>query len=236
MAAYLVGAVPFGLVLGKILRGTDIREHGSRNLGATNAMRVLGAPIGGLVFALDFAKGWGPVQLAPRLGTWTASPGALDEPSLGWCSFAAGIAAVLGHVFPVYLGFRGGKGVATGAGVLAALAPLPTAISIGVFAVVVGASRWVSLGSIAASISLPATLVIIERESLSGRALPALVAALAIAAVVLMKHRANLARILAGTEARLGEKGGALATGSNETTKYGDSAGSPGTPRKHVGP
>jgi glycerol-3-phosphate acyltransferase PlsY len=190
LGAYLVGGIPFGLLLGRALRGVDIRQLGSRNLGATNAFRVLGPRIGVAVFALDALKGLLPVLAARRL-----APGGDAETA----ALAAGVAAILGHVFPVYLGFRGGKGVATSAGVLAALAPLATAVAFGVWVATVAATRYVSLGSILAAITLPAT--ILARE---GRAAPRGVtgAALAAAVLVIVRHRANLGRLLAGTEPR----------------------------------
>jgi glycerol-3-phosphate acyltransferase PlsY len=206
LPAYLAGAVPFGLILGKALRGIDIRARGSHNLGATNALRVLGAPIGLTVLALDLAKGLLPTLLAPRIaGAW-AAPAALDERALAWASLAAALAAVLGHVCPVYLGFRGGKGVATGAGALIALAPLPAATAVLAFSLTVAATRWVSLGSIVAALVLPAALAALERDALTGRALPLLAASLAISALVLARHRGNIGRILDGNEPRLGER------------------------------
>ncbi len=189
--AYLLGAIPFGLVLGKAFRGVDIREHGSRNLGATNALRVLGPRLGALTVALDFGKGLAPVLLAPA----------------GAPALAAGIAAIVGHVFPIYLRFRGGKGVATAAGVFAGLAPLPAAAAIATFAATVALTRYVSLGSILAALALPpAVAVLAPGASLADRA-PLLAAALAVSAVVLVRHRGNVSRLRAGTEPRLGAAG-----------------------------
>ena len=194
--AYLVGAVPFGLILGRALRGVDLREHGSGNLGATNALRVLGVPLGLTVLALDFAKGCLPTLAAEF------HPATANGP--GWSALAAGLAAVLGHVFPIYLGFRGGKGVATGAGVLAALAPLATAIAAVVFALTVAATRYVSLGSILAALALPITLAVTSGPAALDERLPALLAASSIAVLVLARHRENVTRLLRGTENKLG--------------------------------
>jgi glycerol-3-phosphate acyltransferase PlsY len=210
LASYLVGAIPFGLLLGRALKGVDIREHGSRNLGATNAFRVLGAPIGAAVFALDFAKG-----LIPTLAAEKCAPAVEWAP---WAAFLAALAAVLGHVFPVYLRFKGGKGVATGAGVLAALAPLPTAIAFAVFTVTVAATRYVSLGSLLAALALPAALLATAGAAAWRDRLPALLASSAIAVVVVVRHRDNLKRLLAGTESRLG---GARSPAPDPQTKVG---------------
>jgi glycerol-3-phosphate acyltransferase PlsY len=203
LGSYLVGAVPFGLVLGRALRGVDIREHGSRNLGATNALRVLGAPIGAAVFALDFAKGLLPSIAAQKY--------AASAESAAWAGLVAAIAAVLGHVFPVYLRFRGGKGVATGAGVLAALAPVPTALAFGVFAITVAATRFVSLGSILAALALPLACFATSGRAALGERLPATIAAVAVAVLVVLRHRENLARLAAGTEPRVGARARAQA-------------------------
>lgn len=186
LGAYLVGAVPFGLVLGRALGGVDIRQHGSRNLGATNAFRVLGPRIGLAVLALDALKGALPVLLAPP-------PVAV----------VAGVAAIVGHVFPVYLGFRGGKGVATSAGVLAALAPVPTAVAFGVWAAVVAATRYVSLGSVLAAVALPVAVAV------HGGPAGLTAAASGAAALVIVRHRANLGRLLRGTEPRFGARAAA---------------------------
>ena len=197
--AYLAGSIPFGLIVGRLARGVDIREHGSGNLGATNAMRVLGRGLGGAVFALDFAKGFAPAFAAPHVAA------AVGEGEVGtaWAPLAAGLGAVLGHVFPIYLKFRGGKGVATSAGVFAALAPIATLAAFAVFAATVLATRFVSLGSVLAALALPAALVLTEGGALRER-LPVTAAAAAVALVVVVRHRGNLARLLAGTERRLG--------------------------------
>lgn len=196
--AYLVGAIPFGLLLGRALRGIDIRQHGSRNIGATNVYRVLGPRLGLAVLALDAVKGAGPV-LAVR---------AFAAPD--WLALVTGCVAILGHVYPVYLGFRGGKGVATSAGVLAALAPAATAVAAGVFVATVAATRYVSLGSILAALALPLALVALEgRAALTRGRAPVAIAAVAVAALVVVRHRANIERLRRGTELRFGRRAGA---------------------------
>ncbi len=194
-AAYLAGAVPFGLVVGRALRGLDIREHGSRNLGATNAWRVLGPRIGVLVLLLDAGKGLVPVLAARALAGEAAA-------------FAAGAAAILGHVFPIYLRFRGGKGVATSAGVLAALAPVETAVAAVAFALALAATRIVSVGSLAAAVALPATAILRDPGTALASRLPITGLALAAAVLVFVRHRANLGRLARGLEPRIGAASG----------------------------
>jgi glycerol-3-phosphate acyltransferase PlsY len=194
LAAYLLGAIPFGLVLGRALRGVDIREHGSRNIGATNAYRVLGARVGIAVFALDAAKGLVPTLLARDL----AGPLA---------AVLAAAAAIVGHVFPPYLGFRGGKGVATAAGGLFALAPAATGVACAVWVAVVLATRYVSLGSILAAIALPAAILAWEGEAALGPVRrPVTIAAGLMAVLVIARHHANILRLLRGTEPRVGAR------------------------------
>jgi len=193
VGAYLVGAIPFGLLLGRALRGVDIRQHGSRNIGATNAYRVLGPGIGIAVFALDFAKGLVPTAFAPRVVA--AAGGSAVQPAT--VALLAGGAAIVGHVFPVYLTFRGGKGVATSAGVLLAAAPLPTAVAAGVWGAIFGATRYVSLASIAAALALP-----VAAASLEGPRAPVTIAATIVGALVIVRHRSNIRRLARGEEPR----------------------------------
>ncbi len=182
--AYLLGAIPFGLVLARVLKGIDVREHGSQNIGATNVARTAGKPLGILTLVLDAAKGAAPVLVA-------------QQQSWGWLAAAGGLVAVLGHVFPLYLKFRGGKGVATAAGVFAALAPLPTAIALGVFLLVVIPFRVVSAGSLAASVALVGASVALDE--------PAPIVGLAgvVAVVIFVRHRGNIRRLVFGQENRV---------------------------------
>lgn len=202
LAAYLLGAVPFGLLVGRAVRGVDLRAHGSGNLGATNALRVLGKGLGGLVLALDAAKGLLPVLLLPL------ALGALGRPAPGWLPVALAAAAVLGHVFPVYLRFRGGKGVATSAGAFCALHPLAFAVALATWLLTVLATRIVSLGSILAALALPAAALAFDgpAAAFGPDLLPRTVVLLLAAALVVVRHRANLRRLLAGAEPRLGQK------------------------------
>ena len=194
--SYLSGSIPFAAIAGK-LRGVDLRKHGSGNLGATNVFRVLGWKIGVLVFLADALKGALPVHyLPPRI----ASP----RDPIVW-AIACGIAAILGHVRPLFLKLRkGGKGVATAAGVFFALAPIPMAITFAVFVVVVLATGYVSLGSMLSAIVLPTLLLV----TLGPRS-PLFVVSAVIAAFVFWTHRSNIGRLRRGEEHRFGRGGGA---------------------------
>jgi acyl-phosphate glycerol 3-phosphate acyltransferase len=184
--SYLAGSIPAGLWLGLLLRGIDIRDHGSRNIGATNTLRVLGKGPGIAALIFDIAKGLAAVLLFARIGNWEYLP------------LACGIAAILGHVFPIYLRFRGGKGVATSAGVFFGLAPAPMLVAAAAFFTVAAATRMVSAGSITAALIM-AGCVIALPFSLPLKLFTALAALL-----VLVKHRTNIGRILRGSENRLG--------------------------------
>jgi glycerol-3-phosphate acyltransferase PlsY len=195
--AYLIGAFPSSIVLGKALRGVDVRLEGSGNAGATNAWRVLGWRIGIAVLVLDTAKGALAAALVPRIAS-------SELPiSFAAASIFCGLAAVLGHVFPVYIGFRGGKGVATAAGMLVAVAPLPVAIALGVFVLSITVSGRVSLGSLLAAWTVPlvAALLPPSRDGLSYPLLLALTTGLAV--LITVTHRANLRRLLRGEESKI---------------------------------
>lgn len=198
--AYLIGAVPFGYLIARA-RGVDILRVGSGNIGATNVGRVLGRPFGVLVFALDFAKGAGPVLAAIAL------KGVLADTPLwtgGWVEVGAGLAAFLGHLFPVYLGFRGGKGVATGAGVVAVLLPVPALVGLVTWIVVVASTRTVSLASIAATLALGAAQL--SRSWPPDLAEPRTLFALLAAGLVVLRHRSNLVRLAQGRENQLEDR------------------------------
>lgn len=183
--AYLAGSVPFGLLLGR-LSGKDIRQYGSGNIGATNVWRVCGWRWGLAAFVLDFAKGLAPVLLAGA-----------DV----WPGIAAAVGAVLGHTFPVWLRFRGGKGVATSAGAVAGLMGGAFGIAIAVFIITVAVSHYISLGSMTASVALAAAAYCLLPDAL-GADLPLFVLSLVLMALIIVRHRGNISRILAGTENR----------------------------------
>ncbi len=180
--AYLLGSIPTGLWLGKALRGIDIREHGSKNIGATNTMRVLGKGLGAAALAGDALKGVAAVLLGMYIGAWEHTP------------LTCGLIAILGHGFPLYLRFNGGKGVATSCGVFLTLAPIPTLIAMAVFAAIIGVTRMVSAGSITAAIVLAAAVWLMPHD------LPLRLVILAVALFVVVKHRTNIQRIMKGEE------------------------------------
>jgi acyl phosphate:glycerol-3-phosphate acyltransferase len=197
LAGYLLGAIPFALVAGKLLKGIDLREHGSGNLGATNALRILGKPAGITVLLLDAAKGGVPVALAPHL--LPSAP--------AWLPVALAGAAILGHVFPIYLRFKGGKGVATSAGAFLALHPAAFGCAVTVFALTLAVSRIVSLSSLLAAVALPCAAVALDGWELASSGQSPRTGLLAgIAALVWWRHRANLGRLWAGTEPRIGRR------------------------------
>ena len=194
--SYLSGSIPFAAIAGR-LRGVDLRKQGSGNLGATNVFRVLGWKIGLLVFLADALKGALPVLfLPPRIAD-------AREPIV-W-AIACGVAAIAGHVRPIFLKLRrGGKGVATAAGVFFALAPIPMAVTFAVFVVVVLASGYVSLGSMLSAIVLPTLLLL----TLGPRS-PLFVVSAVVAAFVFWTNRSNIGRLRRGEEHRFGRGGGA---------------------------
>jgi glycerol-3-phosphate acyltransferase PlsY len=187
-ASYLIGSIPFSYLVARLF-GVDVRRVGSGNVGATNVMRSAGKTAGVLAFLLDAAKGGAATFLVSRF-----DPGDPLTPSLG------AIAAVLGHVFPVWLRFQGGKGVATGAGAFFPLAPLAAGLSMVVFAATLGISRYVSVSSIIAAASLPIL------AGLFGAPLPVWLSEALCVGVIVWKHRPNLERLAAGAERRVGSK------------------------------
>lgn len=192
LAAYLVGSIPFGLLLGFSV-GKDIRLEGSKNIGATNVFRVCGKKLGIAAFILDFLKGLAAVLWIWRLGgAW---------PPVPYAPLLAGVAAVLGHTFPVWLRFKGGKGVATSAGLVAGLMWQPFLIAFAVFVATVFLSRYISLGSMLASVALVVAALFLLPEPF-GANLPLLAVAFLLAVLIVVRHRANISRILAGTENR----------------------------------
>jgi acyl phosphate:glycerol-3-phosphate acyltransferase len=190
--SYMSGSIPAAWLAGK-WAGVDLRAQGSGNLGATNVLRVLGPGVGIAVFAVDIAKGAIPVRLLPPL---TGATGDMAT----WIAVACGVAAILGHIRPVFLGFgKGGKGVATACGVFLALAPVPTLLTLVIFTVVVLASGYVSLSSLTGAVALPVLLAVS-----AGVSSPLFAVAVITAAFVFWTHRPNIARLRSGTEYRFG--------------------------------
>ena len=195
-AAYLLGSIPFGLLLARLFGGPDVRRAGSGNIGATNVSRVVGTGAGVLTLLFDAAKGALAVCLAARF----------TEENAAWMMIAA-LAALIGHCFPIWLNFRGGKGVATAAGVFLVLCPLAMAGAVLLFLLVVAAWRYVSLGSIAAAAAMPLLIYLLWAPH---QAPPLVVTfgTLLASALIVWTHRANMQRLLAGAEPRfkLGHK------------------------------
>ncbi len=191
VGSYFVGAIPTSFLAGKLLRGIDLREHGSRNLGATNVYRVMGAKVALPVGLFDLFKGMVPVLWISAWGPdWS-----------GW-PLLCGIAAILGHVFSVFVKFKGGKGVATAGGVVIALAPWAILICLGIWAAVTFSSGYVSLGSITAALAYPGLVYWLEPAQR-----PFILIHVAIALALVWFHRANIGRLRAGTENRFGRRG-----------------------------
>jgi glycerol-3-phosphate acyltransferase PlsY len=188
LASYLLGAIPTSYLAGRLFRGIDLREHGSKNLGATNVYRLMGWRFAIPVGVFDVAKGALPVLL---LGP---AASAAD-----WFPLLCGVLAVVGHVFSVFVGFKGGKGVATSAGVVLGLAPVAVGICLLLWALIVWASGYVSLGSVVAAGVFPALVWVLYPMRRASLWLYVL-----LAAVIIWMHRANLRRLLAGTENRFG--------------------------------
>jgi glycerol-3-phosphate acyltransferase PlsY len=197
LIAYLLGSIPFGYLIVRWQRGIDVRATGSGSIGATNVMRNLGALGFVATFILDAGKGLLAVLLASKMTsqnpTWVA---------------AAAFAAVLGHCFPVWLRFRGGKGVATGVGVFIAIAPWQVVLVLVIFAIVVAIWRYISLGSIVATAAFPVLVHLMKRPPIQ-----VVVGAAGAALVIIARHHANIARLLKGTESKVGQK---KAVGSKE--------------------
>ena len=186
--AYLIGSVPFSFLVARAFGVRDVRRVGSGNVGATNVLRSAGRPAGALAFLLDAGKGALAAVVAARV-----------TPDEAWLPAAAAVAAVVGHMYPVWLRFEGGKGVATGLGAFVPLAPWAAFAAAATFGVVAGLSRFVSLGSVAGAVALAA--LVFFRDGAG----PVALAAACTAALVVFRHRSNLRRILGGSERRLGQ-------------------------------
>jgi glycerol-3-phosphate acyltransferase PlsY len=191
VASYLVGSIPTSYIVARLVRGIDLRQHGSGNLGATNAFRVLGWRAATPIFLVDTMKGFLPVVL------FASIDGAAHS---GW-ALAYGVAAIFGHVFSIYVGFKGGKGVATSAGVFLAFAPWAVLISLGIWTALVATTGYVSLASIVSEALLPALILA------TGAPRAVLIVSMLLALFVIFAHRANIRRLLRGEEHRFGRRG-----------------------------
>src|SRR6266508_1600312 len=188
LLAYLIGSIPFALILARRWSVSDLRLVGSGNLGAANVMRASGVKAGVLVALLDMSKGVLSVWLARQLTTDTVAPA------------AAGLAAIVGHIYPVWVRFRGGKGVATACGVFSILTPLAVPPALALFLAVVWATKYISLGSLVASVALP------PLAYFTGSSGAAVAAAFGAAILIVFRHRSNFERLRAGTERRIGAR------------------------------
>jgi glycerol-3-phosphate acyltransferase PlsY len=197
-ASYLLGSIPTGYLLVRLFRHQDIRQAGSGNIGATNVLRAGGKGLGAATFLLDMLKGCSAVWLGAFLGGLL-----LPHCPLRDAEALAALVAVLGHVFPVWLRFRGGKGVATGFGVFLAATPLAALAAISVFFLVLAISRYVSLASILGAASFPPFAYFLVRGD---RPTFFIAVEIAVALLIIVKHHQNIRRLIAGTESRLGKK------------------------------
>jgi glycerol-3-phosphate acyltransferase PlsY len=200
IASYLLGSIPFGYVAGRIA-GIDVRNAGSGNVGATNVVRVLGKRYGYPVFALDVLKGFGAVKISMLMAS--GRPPEWNSPEI--FGILAATSAVLGHVYPPWLKFKGGKGVATSAGALLALTPVATLIGVAIWIIVFWLTRYVSLASVVATVALPIVILMIRSaDENSSKFL--VYSSVGVAALVIWRHRSNLSRLIRGTEPRFTRK------------------------------
>jgi len=210
LIAYLLGSIPTGFLVARA-RGVDIRAVGSGNIGATNVFRILGKAAGIFVLVADAAKGWLAVLVVAKFLSGWFYPEAGSR-AQEWFRLCAGVAAILGHNYTCWLHFKGGKGIATSAGVLVALVPVPLLIILGIWIVVFALSRYVSLASVLAAFTLPfAAWAFGESRTI-------IFVTAALAALAIYKHKANIQRLLNGTENRIGAKKGMPADAPKPTS------------------
>ena len=202
VVAYLLGSIPFGVVVGRLFYGVDVREHGSGNVGTTNVFRVLGKKAGAVVMVFDILKGYVPAAIAAALFT-------------PWAAIFIAAAPVVGHMYSIFLRGRGGKGIATGAGVVLALVPLAFAIIFTTWLVLIVVTRYVSVASLTAAALVPVLTFLFDEP------LPYKIAGVLVAILVWWAHRGNIRRLLAGEENRVNLPwggGGGMPSGGHEET------------------
>ncbi|NLA58594.1 MAG: glycerol-3-phosphate 1-O-acyltransferase PlsY [Firmicutes bacterium] len=187
ITSYLVGSIPFGLIIGKLWAGIDVREYGSGNIGTSNVLRTVGPWAAITVFALDVAKG----ALAVYLGTLAGGE---------YVRIMAGVAAIVGHNWPIYLRFKGGMGIATSLGVVMTLTPVVALVLLGLWIIIVGITRYISLASLAVAFLFPVFLLVFDAPWTY------VLAGVLISAFAIHRHRDNIKRLLGGTEHKIGEK------------------------------
>jgi glycerol-3-phosphate acyltransferase PlsY len=206
--SYVLGSVPSAIWVGKIFKGIDVREHGSGNAGTTNTFRVLGVPFGITVFVLDFMKGFIP-SFYLSVMAFDLFAGPLAPPNWdveAFLKITAGLFAVIGHMFPIFARFKGGKGAATACGMLFGVEPISIAISFSLFGIIVLTTKYVSLASILSSLSYPIVLFVMRfglGMDIDGSII---VFSVIIASGIIIKHKANIRRLMEGTENRVGKK------------------------------
>ena len=200
IGSYLLGSLPSGYLAGRLV-GIDIRKAGSGNVGATNVVRVVGKRYGYPVFALDFLKGFGAVLISMLMAP--GRPPEWNSPEI--FGILAAMSSVLGHLYPPWLKFKGGKGVATSAGALLALTPVATLIGLAIWIIVFWLTRYVSLASITAAVVLPIVILVFSSQD-QNKGKPLFYASACVAAVVILRHRSNLSRLMRGTEPRFTRK------------------------------
>jgi glycerol-3-phosphate acyltransferase PlsY len=193
---YLLGAIPFGLIIGRLTKGIDLREYGSHRTGATNALRTLGTPAAAAVFLLDVGKGVVAVLVARLLFA--------GDPLVEWAAAAAGVAAIVGHNWSLFIGFTGGRGVATSAGGLGAMSFWTILIVAPIVVLVIWRSRYVSLGSVTGALAAPFVTAVLAAVGVA--TVQAIAYALASGLLVTVAHADNIGRLRAGTERRIGQK------------------------------
>jgi glycerol-3-phosphate acyltransferase PlsY len=195
---YLLGSIPFGVIIGKMVRGIDVREHGSGSMGMTNVMRTVGAKAGLIVLILDLLKGSAAVALAWAI--FCSEPDSM----VYWGQMAGGVAAVIGHSWPVYIGFRGGRGISTAFGAIMVVSWPIGLICLATFLLMVAIFKYISLGSISGATALVIAMVVsymYDWEPVSYLAF-----ALVVAPIVIFRHRANIKRLMSKTEPKIGQK------------------------------
>ena len=194
--SYFIGSIPFGFIVARVAKGIDIRQAGSGNPGATNVWRVMGKKYGILVFILDMMKGFLPVLIFDYV---------MSGQSRSLYTILCGVGVILGHTFPVFLGFKGGKAAATGCGVFLWLAPLPLFISVAAWLLTTFISRYVSLGSMVSTVVLIISIMLLNNEPF-GSGLSLTLFSIFISLFLIFRHKSNIKRIINGTENKIGRK------------------------------
>jgi glycerol-3-phosphate acyltransferase PlsY len=213
LVAFVVGGIPFGYLVGRAILKDDIRKHGSGNIGATNVARVIGWKWGSFVLVLDAIKG-----LLPTLGARLLMASRFSEDAAQTATILAGIAAILGHMYPIWLKLRGGKGVATALGVVLVISPVASLVALILFSIVVGTTKIVAAASIAAAIGFAVTqLILLGSQVFDVAKLPLTLFSVIVPALIVWKHRSNIGRILRGEENRIGKRSQPSSTTSSET-------------------